>query len=128
MKSGKPKAPIAQPKPSYNPRERLSEHDIEELKATFDLFDEDHGGSIDPSEIQKILEELGLDRRNNVVFNMINDLQAKGRPINFEEFLEIICNRLGDTKSNDGLKKLFALYDTDGAGFIDFEKMKHVAR
>lgn len=48
------------------------------------MFDEDHGGTIDPAEIQKILEELGLDRRNNVVFSMINDLQAKKRPINFE--------------------------------------------
>ena len=127
MKTGKAKVPNIQ-KPSSNPRDKLSEHDLEQLKATFDLFDEDHGGTIDPNEIQKILEELGLDRRNDVVFSMITDLQAKNRPINFEEFLEIICNRLGDTKSREGLEKLFALYDTDGAGFIDFEKMKHVAR
>lgn len=59
---------------------------------------------------------------------MITDLQAKGRAINFDEFLEIICGRLGDTKSKDGLQKLFALYDTDNAGFIDMEKMKTVAR
>jgi len=51
---------------------------------------------------------------------MITDLQSKGKPINFDEFLEIICGRLGDTKSKDGLRKLFALYDTDEAGFIDF--------
>ena len=56
------------------PRERLSPSDLEELKETFDLFDEDKGGTIDPSEIQKILEELGLDRRNNIVFSMISDL------------------------------------------------------
>lgn len=87
MKGGKPKAPSAVAKPSSNPRDKLSEQDLEELKATFDLFDEDHGGTIDPIEIQKILEELGLDRRNNVVFSMITDLQAKNRPINFEEFL-----------------------------------------
>lgn len=62
------------------------------------------------------------------MFTMISDLQSKNRPITFDEFLEIICNRLGDTKSKDGLKKLFALYDTDNAGFIDFEKMRHVAR
>lgn len=48
MKPNKPKVPVAQPKPALNPRDRLSEHDISELKATFDLFDEDHGGSIDP--------------------------------------------------------------------------------
>lgn len=49
MKQNKPKVPAVQPKPAaLNPRDRLSEHDIAELKATFDLFDEDHGGFIDP--------------------------------------------------------------------------------
>lgn len=55
MKPNKPKAPVVPPKPASNPRDRLSEHDIQELKATFDLFDEDHGGTIDPAEIHKIL-------------------------------------------------------------------------
>jgi Ca2+-binding EF-hand superfamily protein len=45
-------------------REKLSQHDLEELKSTFDLFDEESTGSIDPVEIQKILQELGLDKRN----------------------------------------------------------------
>lgn len=88
MKPTKPKTPsIPSQKSHLNPRERLSEQDIDELKATFDLFDENQSGTIDPSEIQKILEELGLDRRNNVVFLMITDLQAKGKAINFDEFL-----------------------------------------
>ena len=56
MKPGKPKAPVAVSKPVSNPRDKLTEQDLEELKATFDLFDEDHGGTIDPAEIQKILE------------------------------------------------------------------------
>ena len=129
MKVSKPKVPSgSSQKLSLNPRDRLSQQDVEELKSTFELFDQDHSGTIDPAEIQKILEQLGLDRRNNVVFLMISDLQAKGRPINFDQFLEIICGRLGDTKSREGLSKLFALYDTDQAGFIDFEKMKTVAR
>ena len=39
MKPGKPKAPAAVPKPVSNPRDKLSEQDLDELKATFDLFD-----------------------------------------------------------------------------------------
>lgn len=70
-------------------------------------------------EIHKILEELGLDRRNNVVFTMITDLENKKKAITYSEFLEIICNRLGDTKSRDGLEKIFALYDDDSAGYVD---------
>jgi Ca2+-binding EF-hand superfamily protein len=32
-------------------KDRISEQDYEELKATFDLFDEDGGGTIDPVEV-----------------------------------------------------------------------------
>jgi Ca2+-binding EF-hand superfamily protein len=61
-------------------RERLTPQEVEELKATFDLFDEDGSGTIDPVEIQKILADLGLDRRNPIVFQMITDLQVPFSP------------------------------------------------
>ena len=51
---------------------------------------------------------------------MIQDLQSKGKTINFEEFLEIIYSKLGDTKSKEGLLKIFNLYDNDQGGAIDF--------
>jgi centrin-1 len=101
-------------------REKLSPHDLEELKSTFDLFDDDGTGSIDPQEIQKILQELGLDKRNESVFQMILDLQGKGKTINFDEFLEVIYSKLGDTRTKEGLLKIFNLYDTDLSGSIDF--------
>ena len=56
-------------------KDRISEQDYEELKATFDLFDEDGGGTIDPVEIDKILDELGLKGRSAIVFEMINGLR-----------------------------------------------------
>lgn len=59
---------------------------------------------------------------------MMTDLQSKSRPISFDEFLEVICGRVGDTKSLDGIQKIFNLYDRDGSGTIDFEKFKQVAK
>ena len=111
-----------------NAREKLSQAEVAELKEVFDLFDEDHGGTIDPAEVQNVLAQLGLDRRNPVVFQMITDLQVKGTPIGFDEFLEIICGRVGDIKTKEGMQKLFNLYDTDESGFIDFDKFKNIAR
>jgi Ca2+-binding EF-hand superfamily protein len=109
-------------------REKLSQHDLEELKSTFDLFDDDGTGSIDPQEIQKILQELGLDKRNEAVFQMILDLQTKGKSISFDDFLEVIYSKLGDTRTKEGLLKIFNLYDVDQTGAIDFEKVKRVCR
>lgn len=71
---------------------------------------------------------MGLDKRNEIVFNLLTDLQSKDRPIDFEEFLEIIYNRLGDCKTSEGLFKVFNLYDNDMAGVIDIEKMKQAAK
>lgn len=56
------------PKGPSSVRDRLSQTDYEELKATFDLFDEDQGGTIDPVEVEKVLDELGLKGRSSIVF------------------------------------------------------------
>lgn len=47
----KPNAPIASSKSNSQPvtwKEKLHHEDYEQLKATFDIFDEDHSGTIDP--------------------------------------------------------------------------------
>ena len=88
-------------------RDRVNENDYNELKATFDLFDADGGGTIDPEEIEKVLEELGLKGRSKIVFEMISGLRAINRPIKFDEFLEIVASKAGDAKSKEGLAKVF---------------------
>ena len=42
---------------------------------------------------------------------MIKDLQKKGKSINYDDFLEVIYAKLGDTKTKDGLYRIFTLYD-----------------
>lgn len=69
-----------------------------------------------------------MDKRNEAVFQMILDLQGKGKNINFDEFLEVIYSKLGDTRTKEGLQKIFNLYDTEQSGLIDFEKVKRVCK
>ena len=69
---------------SSNWKDRLTTEDYEELRNTFDVFDEDHSGTIDPVEINKVLEELGVDRRNPLVLNIILRLKDINKPIRFE--------------------------------------------
>lgn len=109
-------------------KDRLLAEDYEELKHTFEVFDEDGSGTIDPVEINKVLEELGLDRRNPFVLSLINGLKEKNKPIGFEEFLDIIASRVGETRTKDGLRRVFALFDKDENGTIDFEEFKAIAK
>ena len=119
--SGRVNAPV-------NVQDRLDTVEIKELKDIFELFDEDGSGTIDPTEVTQILSHLGLDKRNPIVYQMITDMQGRTKAINFDDFLAIVVNRLGDVKSREGLAKLYQVYDTDGTGILDFEKFKTVAR
>ena len=127
MKNSKTAVP-AKVATKTNRKDRLNETDYQELKATFDLFDEDGGGTIDPIEIEKILDELGLKGRSEIVFEMINGLREVNRPIKFDEFLEIVCSKVGDTKSREGITKVFNIWDREGQGSADFNSFKRIAR
>jgi centrin-1 len=109
-------------------KDRLTSEDWDELKSTFDIFDEDQSGTIDPVEINKVLEELGLDKRNPFILQVINGLKDKNKPINWDEFVDIIASQVGETKTRDGLRKVYALFDKDENGVVDFEEFKSIGK
>ena len=75
-----------------------------------------------------MLEELGLKGRSKIVFEMITGLRDINRPIKFDEFLEIVCSKVGDAKSREGITKVFELWDNEGNGVVDFNSFKRIAR
>lgn len=56
-------------------RDRMSAERYEELRDIFLIFDEDGSGEIDPQEISKVLDELGIERRNTNVVHIITALR-----------------------------------------------------
>lgn len=113
MSRSQVKAPAPAPTKVTSWKDRLTEEDYNELRDTFNVFDEDGSGSIDPTEINKALEELGIDKRNPFIVSLIHALRDKNKPITFEEFLDIVGSKVGDTKTKEGLKRIFALYDVN---------------
>ena len=128
MSRSQVKPPVPAPAKSISWKDRLTQEDYEELRNTFEVFDEDGSGTIDPVEINKVLEELGLDKRNPFILSLIHALRDKNKPINFEEFLEIVGTKVGDTKTKEGLKRIFALFDKNEDGIIEFQEFKNVAK
>ena len=60
--------------------------------------------------------------------NLINGLKGKNKPIGKDEFIDIVASRVGETKTKDGIRRIFALYDKDENGVIDFEEFKGIAK
>ena len=119
MSRSQVKAPTPAPSKATGWKDRLTEEDYNELRDTFNVFDEDGSGTIDPAEINKALEELGLDKRNPFILDLIHALKDKNKPINFEEYLDIVGSKVGDTKTKEGLKRIYAIFDANGDGLIE---------
>ncbi len=59
---------------------------------------------------------------------LITGLKDKNKPISFDEFVDSIASQVGETKTKDGLKKVFTLFDKDENGIIDFEDFKTISK
>lgn len=92
------------------------------------IFDEDGSGSIDPQEIVKVLEEVGLDKRNQYVVKIVWALRETNKILNFEEFVDVVCTQIGEYKTRDGLQRVWKLYDKEETGVVRFEQLKEICR
>jgi Ca2+-binding EF-hand superfamily protein len=55
-------------------------------------------------------------------------LKTKSKPINFDEFLDLICPKIGDLKTKEGLRTIYSHFDKSEDGVLDFEELKATAR
>lgn len=107
----------------------LTEEEVADLKETFDLFDEDKSGTIDPEEITKAMTNMNLQERNPIVYSIIAHLEGLPGPLDFDTFVDAIQDKLGDTRSREGLRKLFEFYILgEESDVIKFANLKKVAK
>ena len=109
-------------------KERIHPEDYEQLRTTFEQFDIDKSGFIDPEEISKIMEELGDSRKGTLIWTIIDSLRYKNKPINFEEFVEIVTPKVGDVKTKEGLRTIFRHMDLDEDDYINYDELKKLSR
>lgn len=109
-------------------KERVHPEDYEQLRSTFEQFDIDKSGFIDPEEISKIMEELGDSRKGSLIYNIIDGLRYKNKPINFEEFVDLVSPKVGDVKTKEGIRTIFRHMDLDEDDYINYDELKKLSR
>lgn len=94
--------------------EELSEEQIEEFKEAFSLFDQEGKGYIYTKELGTVLRSLGIHTSDEEKNEFINRYDTSGEGIiYFNDFLEIIVNKIAETKPEDELMEAFKLFDTE---------------
>ena len=108
-------------------RPGLSDDELEDLRQAFDLFDADGGGTIDPKELRAAIRSLGLETKNQSVYDMMQgiDKEAKGE-IDFDEFVDVMISKLACSDTEEDVQRMFELFDDDKTGFITLQNLKRV--
>ncbi|BAM40961.1 centrin [Theileria orientalis] len=106
----------------------LTDDEVYEIQEAFNLFDTDGTGTVDPKEIKCAMQSLGIDKKNPLVYQIINEMDKMGSTaVNFHDFLDSITMKLGSRDSKEGIRRIFNLFDDDNTGSISFKNLKKVA-
>ena len=113
------------PKQKFNPKpytfEGVTEDDVMDIKESFDLFDENEDGLIQPTELIHALEHLGQEGKKTTIYQIFSDALASNRTaaLNFDEFFSMMTSKMTANKSRDDMRKIFMFF----TGANDSEKM-----
>ena len=87
--------------------------DLSELKKAFDLFDVNEIGKIEPKEVVAAMKSLGYSPLNPI-FKIMKELDSleygNSAYIDWDTFVHHITSRVEDTRSDEGLKRIFDLF------------------
>ena len=107
----------------------LSKAEIAVIKEAFDLYDVDHTGFADISDIKESLVNLGYEQKNPVLFDIIAGMDteenARKGGISFFQFIEEINDKLDDKETPDGLRRIFDLF-SEGSDVIKKENVVEI--
>ena len=110
-------------------RRALSEAQREELKEAFDLFDTEKSGRIDYHELKYAMRSLGFDVKKAEVLVIMQQHDVAGSgSIGYEEFVDIMAERIAARSPEEELQKAFELFDEESTGKISFRNLRRIAR
>merc|ERR1712185_387347 len=111
------------------PKSKLSAEQKAEVKEAFELFDTDGSGAIDAKELKIAMQALGFEPTTEEVARMVKDIDIDGNAtVEYEEFIEMMEDKMSGKDPVEEMKKAFKLYDTEGKGKIVVADMVRVAK
>ena len=61
------------------------------------------------------MRSLNFEKKNPAIFQLLSDMEdTEDNGIDFEEFLDIMSNRISLKNNEEDMKKIFDLFDDEG--------------
>mmetsp|Transcript_52369 Transcript_52369/g.109117 ORF Transcript_52369/g.109117 Transcript_52369/m.109117 type:complete len:233 (-) Transcript_52369:8-706(-) len=92
-------------------RAGLTEEQVQGLREVFSLFDPDGSGRVCPKTIAKSAATAGLERDSPEVWRLLSWLESESyESVDFEDFVALLTEPLGDHYSKKGTSRLLNLF------------------
>ena len=106
----------------------ISDEQRQEIKEAFDLFDTEGRNEIDVKELKVAMRALGFEPKKEEVRRLIQDIDKDNKGIiRFEDFNEIMSQKIAERDPVEEMKKAFMLLCEDGQDRITFKSLKKTA-
>ncbi|XP_037548011.1 centrin-3 [Nematolebias whitei] len=120
---------LAADKAKRRKKRELSEDQKHEIKEAFDLFDTDRDQEINYHELKVAMRALGFEVKKVDVLKILKDYDREGSGrITFEDFREVVTDRILERDPKEEIVKAFKLFDDDESGKISLRNLRRVAR
>ena len=109
--------------------DEIPEEFVEEIRQTFQLFDNNNDGTIDQEELGDVFRSLGQHYTEAELREMIAEIDTdQSGSIEFSEFLQLMRRRMRDTDTEEEMVEAFKVFDRDSDGLISLQELKLVMR
>ncbi|XP_026875237.1 centrin-3 [Electrophorus electricus] len=110
-------------------KRELTDEQKDEIKEAFELFDTDKDKAIDYHELKVAMRALGFEVKKVDVLKILKDYDKDGTgKITYEDFKEVVSDRILDRDPKEEILKAFKLFDDDDSGRISLRNLRRVAR
>eukprot|EP00929_Paragymnodinium_shiwhaense_P003745 TRINITY_DN10436_c0_g1_i1.p1 TRINITY_DN10436_c0_g1~~TRINITY_DN10436_c0_g1_i1.p1 ORF type:complete len:221 (-),score=81.56 TRINITY_DN10436_c0_g1_i1:505-1167(-) len=107
----------------------LTEAQVQHLHEVFSLFElEDEDRRVSPQAVKSAMAEAGLETQAPELWKMLAGLNSE-EPVDFQEFLGLITEPLGDKYSRESTSRLLGLFGNEAAatGSVGLDDLKKLA-
>ncbi|KAH8063624.1 hypothetical protein JL722_2806 [Aureococcus anophagefferens] len=95
------------------------------MRAIFDKYDDDGGGSVDAEELEAVFKDMGIEvPEPDEMQDMLEEFSGGKAEVEFEEFCLIVDALEQDDTAK--MKRIFDKYDADGGGTMDAEELEQI--